>query len=212
MSATEERQQADWPGEAPPHSALEDVLGLVTGVFLASLGLVMLKTAGAVTGGTAGLSLLVTYASGLPFEVLFVAVNLPFFALAVWKKGVWFTAKSLACVVAASAATRLHEALLGLGELDRVYGVLGGNLLAGVGLLVLFRHGASLGGFNALVLILQEQLGWRAGYVQMVLDVLVVAAAFAVVPPADVLLSALGAVVLNIVLALNHRPGRYMGM
>ncbi len=43
----------------------------------------------------------------------------------------------------------------------------------------------------------------------MSLDVVVILVALAVVAPANVLLSAMGAVVLNIVLAFNHRPGRY---
>jgi uncharacterized membrane-anchored protein YitT (DUF2179 family) len=90
--------------------------------------------------------------------------------------------------------------------------VVAGNLLAGTGLLILFRHGASLGGFNVFALLTQEKLGWRAGYVQMILDVAVVLSSFLVVAPDVVALSALGAVVLNIVLAFNHRPGRYMGL
>lgn len=40
------------------HSVVEDVFGLVTGTFLASLGIYLLKAAHAVTGGTAGLALL----------------------------------------------------------------------------------------------------------------------------------------------------------
>jgi hypothetical protein len=32
------------------------------------------------------------------------------------------------------------------------------------------------------------------------------------VPPLNVLVSALGAVLLNLILALNHRPGRYLGV
>jgi hypothetical protein len=44
-----------------------------------------------------------------------------------------------------------------------------------------------------------------------VLDVGIVLAALALVPPLVVLLSALGAVLLNLILALNHRPGRYLG-
>jgi hypothetical protein len=32
-----------------------------------------------------------------------------------------------------------------------------------------------------------------------------------IVPPAQVLYSALGVLVLNLVLLFNHRPGRYMG-
>lgn len=194
-----------------PHSRLEDALGLLTGVFVASLGIYLIKSCGAVTGGTAGLSLLLTYASGVPFEWMFVLVNLPFFGLALWQKGVSFTVRSLACVVGVSLFTRLQDEVLGLDRLNETYGVVAGNVLAGVGILILIRHGSSLGGFNVFALLMQERLGLRMGYVQMGLDVLVVLASFWVTPVHTVLLSALGAVVVNVVLAFNHRPGRYMG-
>ncbi|MEU0312608.1 YitT family protein [Nocardioides sp. NPDC006273] len=193
-----------------PHTLVEDALGYVTSIVVSSLGLYLIQTVGAVTGGTAGLSLLVSYWTGLPFEVLFVLVNLPFFGLALSKKGVWFTVRSLGCVIAVSAMTRVHADLLPLEGLDTIYGVVAGNLLVGLGLLVIFRHGASLGGFNVLALVLQERLDLRAGYVQMGLDLSVILLALAVVSPATVLLSALGAVILNIILAFNHRPGRYL--
>lgn len=203
------------PADADPavrHSPFEDLLGILTGAFTASLGLFLLTASAAVTGGTAGLALLISYAAGVPFSVLFVAVNVPFFALAVWKKGWDFTLRTAAAVVLVSGFSYLHPLALGGLTLNPVYAVLGGNLLAGVGLLILFRHKASLGGFNILALLLQERLNWRAGYVQMALDSAVVLAAFAVVAPLSVLLSALGAVLLNLVLALNHRPGRYLGV
>lgn len=193
-----------------PHTLLEDALGYVTSIVVTSLGLYLIQSVGAVTGGTAGLSLLVSYWTGLPFEVLFVLVNLPFFGLALSKKGIGFTLRSLGCVIAVSAMTRVHADLLPLDGLDTVYGVVAGNLLVGLGLLVIFRHGASLGGFNVLALLLQERLNLRAGYVQMGLDVSVILLALFVVSPATVLLSAVGAVVLNIILAFNHRPGRYL--
>ena len=87
-----------------------------------------------------------------------------------------------------------------------------GNLLAGIGILVVFRHRSSLGGFNVVALLCQERLGWRAGYVQMALDVSVVLAFAAVSHDlALALASAVGAVLLNLVIAMNHRPGRYTG-
>jgi hypothetical protein len=42
------------------------------------------------------------------------------------------------------------------------------------------------------------------------MDTAVVVAFFAVGDTTQVLLSAAGAVVLNLVLAMNHRPGRYL--
>ncbi|WES64931.1 YitT family protein [Microbacter sp. GSS18] len=193
------------------HSLLDDMTGLASGVLVASLGLYLLSSGGVVTGGTAGLALLLSYGVPIPFGVLFVAVNIPFFALGVAKRGWAFILRSLACVVAVSLLGPLHHAVLGERTLDPLYAALVGNVLAGVGLLILFRHSASLGGFNIVALIAQERLGWRAGYVQMVLDGAVVLLSLVVVDPLLVLMSAAGAVALNGIIALNHRPGRYMG-
>ena len=95
-------------------------------------------------------------------------------------------------------------------ELDLFYSTLFGNLLMGTGFLVLFRHGASLGGVTILALYIQDKTGFRAGYLQMGVDVLVVCAAFFVVSIPALIASVLGAVVLNILIAFNHRKDRYL--
>ena len=196
---------------ATAHSPAEDILGILTGTFTASLGLYLLQASEAVTGGTAGLSLLIQYASGLPFWMLFLIINLPFAALAAWQRGWSFTIRTAIAIAMVSGWSVVHHALFPIQDLNPIYGTLGGNLLAGVGLLILFRHRASLGGINIVALIVQDRWGFRAGWTQMIFDVIIVAAALLVVPWPNVVLSALGAVVLNLVLAMNHRPGRYIG-
>lgn len=193
------------------HSIPEDVLGLLTGTFVASFGLYLLASSDAVTGGTAGLALLFSYVSPLPFWMVFAAVNLPFAALALWKKGWSFTARTVIAIGAVSAFSVLHDAMMPIERIEPVYGILGGNLLAGVGLLILFRHRASLGGINIIALLVQDRTGFRAGWTQMVFDLAIIALSLLVIPWSLVLLSAAGAVLLNLVLALNHRPGRYVG-
>lgn len=192
------------------HSRGENILGVLTGTLLASLGVYLLHSAHAVTGGTAGLALLLTYALPWSFSTVFLVINLPFFVLAWRRKGPSFTVRSIVAVVLLSGFA--HVNALEIGPLHAVlpYAVVAGNLLAGVGLLILFRHGSSLGGFTIVALLAQERLGWRAGYVQMVLDVSVVLASVLVVPLTHLAWSAVGAVLLNLVLALNHRPGRYL--
>lgn len=196
---------------ATAHSPAEDILGIVTGTFAASLGLFLLQSSEAVTGGTAGLALLLGYATTVPFWVLFLAINLPFAVLAVWQRGWSFTVRTVVCIAMVSGWSLVHQSLLQIAHLNPIYGTLGGNLLAGVGLLILFRHRASLGGINIIALIVQDRWGFRAGWTQMIFDVAIVASALLVVPWPNVLLSAAGAVVLNLVLAMNHRPGRYIG-
>lgn len=187
------------------------MLGFITGSYLTSIGLAILHSAQAVTGGTAGLALLVSYVVDLPIGVLFPLVNMPFFALAVWKKGWGFTLRTLLAVSVVGVLADFNEAMLGLHDLPILYGVPTGSVIAGVGILILFRHGASLGGFNILALILQERAGLNAGTVLMALDAVIVLASFFVSPWQTVLVSVIGVVVLNIVLAVNHKPGRYTG-
>ncbi len=193
------------------HGIVEDALGLLTGTFLVSLGLHLLHAAHAVTGGTAGLSLLLGYATAWPFWLLFLVINAPFALLAVWRRGWDFTVRTLVCIGAVSGWALVHDALFPVAWIEPWYGTLAGNLLAGVGVLILFRHRASVGGINIIGLEIQGRTGFRAGWTMMIFDVLIVLSALLVVPWTNVLMSAVGAVLLNLVLALNHRPGRYLG-
>lgn len=196
---------------AARHSLAEDVLGIVTGTFAASFGLALLTASDSVTGGTAGLALLVGYATAWPFWLVFAVVNLPFAALAIWKRGWDFTLRTAVSIALVSAFSVVIDAFLDIRSIEPVFGTLAGNLFAGIGLLILFRHRASLGGVNVIALIVQDRTGFRAGWTQLIFDAAIIAAALLVVPWPNVLLSAAGAVVLSLVLALNHRPGRYIG-
>ncbi|WP_447648150.1 YitT family protein [Microbacterium forte] len=200
----------EWP-ESVRHTLLEDALSIAVGTFLVSLGLFLLKTGHAVTGGTAGAALLLSYAVPLPFAALYIAVNLPFFLLAARGKGWGFVVRSGISIVLVSAMSLLHPLMTPLAEIPTLYAAIAGNALCGVGALIVFRHRSSLGGFTIAALMVQDRFGIRAGYVLMVLDTIVVVAAIAVVPLLNVAISAVGAVLLNLILALNHRPGRYFG-
>jgi uncharacterized membrane-anchored protein YitT (DUF2179 family) len=81
----------------------------------------------------------------------------------------------------------------------------------GMGLIVIFRHGASLGGIGILALWVQERFGIQAGWVQLGFDALLFALAFALLDPWLVAASLSGAVVVNLIIATNHRRDRYVG-
>ncbi len=194
------------------HTLFEDAQALFTGTLFISLGVALFKHAGLLTGGTAGLAFLLHYASGVSFGKLFFVINLPFYWLAWRRMGHAFTVKTFVAVALLSGFTELHPLVLSFGALHPLYAAIMGGLLMGAGFLMLFRHQASLGGVGIIALVLQQERGWRAGKVQMAVDCAIVLAALFVVDPQRIAYSLVGAVALNLTLAVNHKPGRYIAM
>ena len=202
----------DASSEALPHRPYEDVLALLTGTMLVALGLVLYTHAGLITGSSAGLALLIQYVSGYGFGTVFFVINLPFYYLAVKRMGWPFTLRTFAAVALISVLSRLTPDWIGIAHINPLYAAVAGGGLMGMGLLVLFRHRAGLGGFNILALYLQENFGIRAGYFQLGVDLVILVVSLFYLDWTNVALSVAGAAVLNLIIAINHRPGRYVGM
>lgn len=194
----------------PAHSLLDDVQGLTLGVFLCGFGVHLLTTAGLVTGQTAGVAVLLSYLTGYSFGVMFFAVNLPFYLLAWRRLGAAFTVKSLICVTLLSGVTELMPMGLTITALDPVFAAAAFGALVGIGLLAMFRHNGSLGGLGVIALIVQDTTGFRAGWVQLIFDGAIFACALLILPPSVVAYSLIGAVVLNLIITINHRRDRYI--
>lgn len=192
------------------HSAFEDAQGLIFGTLMCALGLQFLGHAGLITGQTAGLALVLSYATGWGFGPVFFVINLPFYWLGYRRIGLAFTVKSLIAVTLLSVMAQLMPRYLGFATLNPLLaGVLFG-FVTGAGLLALFRHGASLGGIGIVALMVQDRTGFRAGWLQMGFDAVLFALAFLWIPAERVLWSLPGVVILNFVLAINHRRDRYV--
>lgn len=197
---------------SPAHSWFDDVHALVAGSLFVALGMTMFAHAGLLTGGVAGVAFLASYATGGPFGLFFFLFSLPFFMLSWVRLGHAFTYKSFGAVALVSACTTLAPQVVRFELLNPwVASVLGGFLI-GFGLLALLRHRASVGGVNILAQWLQEARGFSAGQVQMSVDLVVVLAALWVLPPEQVAQSVVGAIAIGAILALNHKPGRYLGV
>lgn len=195
-----------------PHRGWEDALAMVLGVAIAALGLHFYADAHLLIGSTAGMALLVSYVTGWSFGPVFFVINLPFYWLAARRMGMAFTCKTFVAVAGLSGLSWLMPALLTIDSINVVYAALAGGAMIGLGVLFLFRHRASLGGVNILALYLQDRHGVRAGHVQLAVDITLMVIALFVLPWDKVALSVLGAFVLNMIVAINHRPGRYLGV
>lgn len=191
------------------HSVWEDAGAIVVSSFMLSWGMFLLHTVKAVSGGLAGTAFVITYASGLPLGAVFFVVNVPFYYFAIRRMGWAFGIKTFLVVLLASVFTGLQQSFITIDHIDPLYACIFSGLSVGIGMLIIFRHGASAGGFGIVAAYAQEKLGWRAGFTQGALDLVVLAASIPLVQPLILLYSVLGTLVLNLVLAMNHRPGRY---
>lgn len=197
---------------AERHRLYEDVIALVIGTLLVALGLTFYAEAGILTSGLAGLSLLIDYIWGYGFALVFFLINIPFFIPALRRLGWQATLRTVIAIAMVSGFAHFTPQWVRLDAIAPLYAAVFGGAVMGVGLLVLFRHRTGLGGVNLVAIDLQERFGLRAGYVLLGVDLAILAAAAFYLPLDRIALSVLGAGVLNMILALNHRPGRYRGM
>jgi uncharacterized membrane-anchored protein YitT (DUF2179 family) len=192
------------------HSLLDDAQGLVYGSFMAAFGIVILTQLGFVTGQTAGLAVLISYATGWAFGPVFFVINLPFYWLG-WKRmGPAFVAKTFIAVALLSVFSAILPQYMSFQTLHPAVGAVLFGFASGSALLALFRHGASLGGVGVVALWLQDRTGFKAGWTQLLFDLVVFSLALMLRDLTTVAWSFLGAVVVNLIIALNHRRDRYI--
>ncbi|QXO18197.1 MULTISPECIES: YitT family protein [Vibrio] len=191
------------------HKWFEDAMALVMGTSLVAFGVLFLKQVGMVTGGTAGLSLFLSYHYHLEFGTIFFLVNLPFYYLALRRMGWLFCLKTFTAVGLVSFITNTQSQFIQISNLNPIYAAIFGGFLFGTGFIILFRHKASLGGFNILALYVQDRFGLRAGWLLMGIDLIIMLVSLSVVGLYELALSVVCGLVLNLIIALNHRSDRY---
>lgn len=184
-------------------------MALLTASLMVAFGIFLFKQSGFLTGGTAGIALILAQVTSFSFGQIFFVINLPFYYLAWTCMGKRFTLNTFISVTVVSLLSDNLHHLINLTQLNPVYAAVFGGLLVGMGILIMFRHVSSLGGLGVLAKYMQDRFKLSAGKFQMSIDVSIVCIGFFLVSPEVLALSVLGAISLNLVVAINHKPGRY---
>jgi uncharacterized membrane-anchored protein YitT (DUF2179 family) len=191
------------------HTYFEDLQALIIGTLLISFGVNLYSSAGLLTGGTAGITFIIKYATDLSFGQIYFLVNLPFYWLAFKQMGAEFAFKTFACVALLSIFVEITPMFIQFESLNILYASILGGLLMGSGFLMLFRHNASMGGLNILAKYLAQTRDISIGKFQMAVDCVVIFMAIFIVNWQLIVYSVIGVVALNLIIAVNHKPGRY---
>ncbi|MDQ6419422.1 YitT family protein [Paenibacillus sp. LHD-117] len=182
-------------------------LHIATGCLVTAGGVMILKHASVVTGGTAGLSLSLSHFVPVPFHYLFTLLNIPFFGFSYFYMGKMFTLRTVAAILMLSALSAV-DGLLPEFAIQPVIGSIVGGAFIGAGIAYLFRNGASLGGATIFALYLHKRHGFNPGKTNFIFDFLVVLTSLFALPLTGSLLSALSIAVTSGVLAYFKRKPR----
>ncbi|EXS68290.1 YitT family protein [Sphingobium sp. Ant17] len=194
-----------------PHNLAEDGYAILLGCAFIAMGLMLLKQANLVTGGMAGIALLLSYLIHWSPATLFLLINIPFFLFAGRAMGPAFGLKTLFANIAIMGLGSMMPMALELARVSPLFAALFGGSIIGFGILAIARHGAGVGGLGVVALTLQKTRGWNAGRTQMIGDAIILAASLPLLSADRFALSILSAAAINAVLIVNHRPGRYIG-
>lgn len=193
------------------HKWYEDMQAVLFGAFFIGVAIVIYKESMLLTGGISGLSLVLSYITDIKFGTYFFFLNAPFYLLAILRMGWRFTLKTIVAVALVSVFPSYVPQVFIIEKIHPAFSAIFGGCLVAMGMIALFRHGSGIGGVSILAHFLQERKIIRAGIFLLIADLLILVGAAFVLPIESLLYSVLGAVVLNLFVAVNHKPGRYFG-
>lgn len=193
------------------HTLVEDLQAILIGTLLIALGMNLYAQCHFLTGGAAGMALLGHYLSGWSVGSCFFLINLPFYYIGYKRMGPQFILRTFAAITSLSLISNLIPHAMSFAALDPLFAAVLGGCLIGVGFILIFRHGASLGGVTILALYWQARFGISAGKTQMGIDCMILLMAFFTVSWGPAMYSILGAMLINVIMMLNFKKARYNG-
>ena len=124
--------------------------------------------------------------------------------------GLQVVLRTMAAIGLVSCFAEINPAFFSLENINPIYASLIANIILGVSFLILFRHKSSMGGINLLAMLLNEKYNISMGKFQMFVDISILIASAFFVDLNLLIISIMGAVVLNLIIAMNHRKDRYV--
>ncbi|CUB04403.1 YitT family protein [Marinomonas fungiae] len=183
-------------------------LSILEGCMLVALGLHLLNSVGLLISGTAGIGMILLKLTSLTFGQLFFVLNIPFYILAWRALGKGFALRTFAAVSLLSLLSEIFRHYIQI-DIHPIASAILGGMLVGFGLIILFRHNASLGGLNILAIYLERRFNIHASKTTLVADLAVLAAALLVLDAWSLLYSLLAFLLLSSVVGRYHRPPKW---
>jgi len=132
-----------------------------------------------ITGGTAGLSLLLHYITPFTIGTLMIAVNIPLLIIGIKYLGKMFAVRTVITIVLISAIIDFFVEVLHLEAfvLDTILAAIFGGIFIGIGLALVIKGNSSAGGSTIIARIVSSKTEIKPGQVILIIDTLIVLSA-----------------------------------
>lgn len=158
----------------------KNYLFILAGSVLLSLGVVWFLTPNQLlTGGTAGLSLLLHYVTAFTIGTIMIAINIPLLIVGVKYLGKMFAIRTVITLLLISVLIDTFMEVLHVKAfvLDTILASLFGGIFIGIGLALVIKGNSSAGGSTIIAKIVASKMEMKAGQVLLIIDSLIVLSA-----------------------------------
>jgi uncharacterized membrane-anchored protein YitT (DUF2179 family) len=158
--------------------AIYEFAGVTVGVLLIAAGLDMFLIPNKIAaGGVSGIATILHYLTGAPVGAAILALNIPLFAMGIYRLGLRFGFRSFYGTITLSLAVDLLAPVLPAPTGDILLASLYGGVLTGLGMGLVFRFRGTTGGTDLAAAILRTYIGVNIGKLLFLVDGAVVLAA-----------------------------------
>lgn len=158
-------------------SILRKILGLTIGAIIYSAGLnLFLIPNHIIDGGVTGISLLVQALTGVPFSVLIVVLNLPFFYLGYKRLGAGLAVSATYAIIVLSLCSSWFEQLKP-ATTDPFLSTIFGGIIIGIGVGIVIKSGGSTDGTEIVAIWMDNRTSFSVGEIIMFFNFFILGAA-----------------------------------
>lgn len=158
-------------------SIIRKILGLTIGAIIYSAGLnLFLIPNYIIDGGITGISLLVQALTGVPFSLLIVVLNLPFFYLGYRRLGAGLAVSSTYAIVVLSLFSSIFEEMKP-ATTDPFLSTIFGGIIIGIGVGIVIKSGGSTDGTEIVAIWMDSKSSFSVGEIIMFFNFFILGAA-----------------------------------
>ena len=158
-------------------SIIRKILGLTIGAIIYSAGLnLFLIPNHIIDGGITGISLLVQALTGVPFSLLIVVLNLPFFYLGYRRLGAGLAVSSTYAIVVLSLFSSIFEEMKP-ATTDPFLSTIFGGIIIGIGVGIVIKSSGSTDGTEIVAIWMDSKSSFSVGEIIMFFNFFILGAA-----------------------------------